>query len=336
MDSTGCHIHFPDANCTNIVEKSNQVSIAGTAIGANEARISVRQLLPIILYFKLIFKHSTGGAYFFETQNQIIQCIQQLTCTQITLRFGAPNSIIPVVMVYIRGTYGKSKNLKLAVELMTKYVRDSIMNDICYNVDTEISPQHRFFVLGSNAQNIKSIMQMTGAFITFPDTFYELKNMITNTNANKSLLPVKTYNSQQKKRSTVNIKAFKVDSVLNALHYLLMHLPLSLTFDLKEGEDIDSNFIEMLAKNLNINITTKPKQKQNTKSIWIKAPEMDCLKLFEARNRILQNYSTASHSIWSFNHFESGLLSKKCFKEETTESKQSTNFNRAPGAERYS
>lgn len=42
METTGCHIHFPDSNRTSLLEKSNQVSIAGNCGAVELARARVR------------------------------------------------------------------------------------------------------------------------------------------------------------------------------------------------------------------------------------------------------------------------------------------------------
>ena len=42
MNKTGSHIHFPDSNRTSCREKSNQVSLSGSEVGVEEARIRVR------------------------------------------------------------------------------------------------------------------------------------------------------------------------------------------------------------------------------------------------------------------------------------------------------
>lgn len=42
MEETGCHIHFPDSNRSNMNEKSNQVSIAGELDSVEKARARVR------------------------------------------------------------------------------------------------------------------------------------------------------------------------------------------------------------------------------------------------------------------------------------------------------
>lgn len=42
MEETHCHVHFPDSNRSNPMEKSNQVSISGDIEGVEGARSRVR------------------------------------------------------------------------------------------------------------------------------------------------------------------------------------------------------------------------------------------------------------------------------------------------------
>lgn len=42
METTLTHIHFPDSNRSNQVEKSNQVSLCGSLAGVEKARSLVR------------------------------------------------------------------------------------------------------------------------------------------------------------------------------------------------------------------------------------------------------------------------------------------------------
>lgn len=42
MEETQCHVHFPDSNRSNPLEKSNQVSISGDIHGVESARSRVR------------------------------------------------------------------------------------------------------------------------------------------------------------------------------------------------------------------------------------------------------------------------------------------------------
>ncbi len=339
MDNTGCHVHFPDANRTNTSEKSNQVSIAGTAFGVNQARIAIRELLPIMISFNLILKFGTRST-FLDKLNRIIQFIEQLTCTQITLRFSAPNFMASTsVTVFVRGIYGNCKNLKVAIEFLRKFVDDFLIRDsIIYQINTEISAQHHNFVIGMDRINIRSIMQTTGAIITFPETANGFNNDDIFAKLTNLSIMTPTESSQPRK-TTVNIKSPSVDSVLKAFEKIELHLPLSLTFDLKEGQDVDTANIEMLSNNLNVSVTVKPKPKQNTKTIWVKAAEKDEWKLFEARRYILQMHESKPSDVWSPNELDFSFSLRSTNKENdvkdcSSDTETTISFDRAPGAER--
>jgi len=53
MENTGCHIHFPDSNRTSLLEKSNQVSIAGNCSAVELARARVR--VSFNIFIKIYF-----------------------------------------------------------------------------------------------------------------------------------------------------------------------------------------------------------------------------------------------------------------------------------------
>uniref|UniRef100_T1JUY8 K Homology domain-containing protein n=1 Tax=Tetranychus urticae TaxID=32264 RepID=T1JUY8_TETUR len=76
MNETGCHIHFPDSNRTNTIDKSNQVSIAGTALGAEQARCRIRELLPLSVHFELSIV-GYNKMEMFDHTSPAIQTIQQ-------------------------------------------------------------------------------------------------------------------------------------------------------------------------------------------------------------------------------------------------------------------
>jgi protein bicaudal C len=63
MEETGCHIHFPDSNRSNLNEKSNQVSIAGELEGVEQARARVRvgSNLMWIVSMRLCARHAWYG-----------------------------------------------------------------------------------------------------------------------------------------------------------------------------------------------------------------------------------------------------------------------------------
>ena len=75
MDDTGCHIHFPDSNRTSAYDKSNQVSIAGTAQNAEHARCRVRELLPVTVTYEIPASNYARNAI--DPNNVTLQTIQR-------------------------------------------------------------------------------------------------------------------------------------------------------------------------------------------------------------------------------------------------------------------
>ncbi|CAG2164467.1 unnamed protein product [Oppiella nova] len=345
MDSTGCHVHFPDANRTNSNEKSNQVSIAGSALGVNKARVAIRYLLPIVVSFNLIVSCGSRSA-FVERLNRVIQFVENMTSTQFTLRFNASTRLAfdtTVVTVLVRGLYGKSNLLKLGINLFLEYLKDLFLKeDIIFQINTEISGQHHNFVMGFDMTNVKSIMQTTGAMIAFPESTHDCPT----TEDLFSQLTIGMPSSPAfKRKTTVTIKASNVDSLLSAFQLIQYYLPLSLTFDLKEGQEVNMTSIETLSKKWEVSVSVKPKPKQNTKTVWIKAAEKDEWKLFEVRRLVLEAHELKTNvlmtdisRIWVPNDLDVSVLSLNT----TTESDNSVDslierdsvFNRAPGAER--
>lgn len=53
MEETATHIHFPDSNRSNPIEKSNQVSLCGNMEGVEKARHLVRVSAPLVISFEL-------------------------------------------------------------------------------------------------------------------------------------------------------------------------------------------------------------------------------------------------------------------------------------------
>ncbi|CAG2105597.1 unnamed protein product [Medioppia subpectinata] len=341
MDLTGCHVHFPDANRTNSNEKSNQVSIAGTALGVSRARIAIRDLLPVIISFNLILGIGSRAALM-DKLNRVIQFVERVTETQISLRFNdSTNSALDstFVTIIIRGLYGRCNYLIEGINLFLEYMNDyMIKEDIIYQMNTDISVQHHNFVMGFEKTNIKDIMKQTGAVITFPEPTHECDST-EELSSNPTI-------GRRTRKTTINIKASSVESLLMAFELIQLHLPLSLTFDLKEGQEIRLSSIETLAKKWEVNVSVKPKPKQNTKTIWIKAAEKDEWKLFDVRRHIVEDQeintnalNTAMSSIWLPNESDVSNLSLNTTNESDISFGSSTGkcspFNRAPGAERF-
>jgi len=190
--------------------------------------------------------------------------------------------------------------------------------------------------MGNDKCNINSIMKKTGTVITFPETSGSSNDVtsLLNNLANLSLTnPRQQHNGQQsqQRKTTVNIKGSNLDTVFMAFQSLLKFLPLSLTFDLKDGQELDPIYAERLSQDFNIIISAKPKPKQNIKSIWIKAAEKDASALFEARRHILQLNDESN--IWAPNEIDFALFNDNQ-ENKGMESGFANAFNKAPGAER--
>ncbi|RWS30126.1 protein bicaudal C 1-like protein [Leptotrombidium deliense] len=279
MDDTGCHIHFPDSNRTSTVEKSNQVSIAGTASGAEQARCRIRELLPLTVIFDVPVNTFPSAA--FDTSAPAIQSIQQTYGLTISMRLSQRSPFTDYSMVSnnscitvcVRGTRGQILALRQGVIVLIEYLlgASSKKCNIPLTVCIEIAAQHHSFVIGRAECNVRTIMQQTGVVITFPE------NAVTES-------PL----ASSQRRSTVLIRGSNFDSVFLAWQELLGYLPLVLIFDLREGQELDAAQITQLMEQLKVSILIKPKQKQNLKSIMVRGQERDSRLLFEVRRQILQ------------------------------------------------
>jgi len=340
MDKTGCHVHFPDANRTNSNEKSNQVSISGTPSGVKEARMEIRELLPVVIWFNLLLK-AEFRSVFLEPLNRIIQFVEGITGIQITLRFNGmthQSSESITTTFFIRGVYGKRNQIITGTDLLLKFMANLFIREaITYHLNTEVSVNHHNFIMGSDKSNLRSIMTTTGALISFAEESDGQSIM--------SRLSPMTPSSPQTRKTTVSIKGPTVNSILMALHLLELHIPLSLTFDLKEGQEVKSQTIEMLSNKWNVFISVKPKPKQNSRTVWIKAAEKDEWKLFEVRRHLTQEQGINTipiDTIWLNDKIDLSIWRWNDDKENSvTESHEASNgcdswFERAPGAERNS
>lgn len=272
MDETGCHIHFPDSNRTNTAEKSNQVSIAGSAEGVEQSRCRIREMLPITLQFDLPLNNGLHSPPTLDPQSPQLQVIQQTYGITITFRYDGSkcnnNSYFAssrIITVAIRGArshlFGLRQGLSVLIEYLTGFRGNTIIVPLTMTIDVAV--QHHSFIAGRANCNLTSIMQATGATITMPDN-------ITS-------------------KTTITLRGPNFESVYQAWQDLLGHLPLILIFDLKEGQDLDPAQVTRLMEQMRqISILIKPKQRQNTKSIVVRGPEKDSRLLFEVRKQLLK------------------------------------------------
>ena len=300
MDGTGCHIHFPDSNRTNIYQKSNQVSIAGTAQGAEQARCRVRHQLPVTVHYELPLKVIVQDRM--NPACATLQMVQRTYGIIITIRtigsFRGPFSFGPAesVQVTVRGTRAMLVSLQQGISFVLNFITAGAyeMSRTPAVIETEIATHHHAFVMGRGNSNLREIHQLTGSVVTFPEP----------------VLPQTSYYSHPtpilSRRSNVKIRGPNFDCAYRAWLELMGHLPLLLIFDLPEGRDCDASLVTQLMDQLKVSILIKPKQKRgsNDKSVLVRGPERESRILFEVRRQILNldqsevPFCCGTHSTW--------------------------------------
>ncbi|KAI1295441.1 Protein bicaudal C -like protein 1 [Halotydeus destructor] len=284
MDDTGCHIHFPDSNRTNTFEKSNQVSIAGTAAGSETARCKIRNLQPVSIVYDI--PTSSIVIMVAERWTSLCQAVQRnfsLVVSMKTMRgpsvYSSFGTSTDFVRLSIRGTRMHVLGLRQGIALLLKELTSGSLTftNAPASLETEVAAQHHSFVMGKGNANIRRIQQTTGTVITFPD----------NISNSAGLAAAPAASSVPMKRSTVFISGPNFDAVFMAWQELTSCLPLLLLFDLREGQDLDAALITQLMERLKVSILIKPKQKANYKTIMVRGPEKESRVLFEVRRQIM-------------------------------------------------
>ncbi|GIY49701.1 protein bicaudal C homolog 1 [Caerostris extrusa] len=278
MEETGCHIHFPDSNRNSTAEKSNQVSIAGQAAGVEQARIKIRDLLPLVFTFELPNGENINPG---EECSPAVQHIQQTYSFNVAFRPIGPVGMGRILLV-VRGCQRMLSRLRQGLALLMEYLTGSKTIPVMGFMKTEIAAQHHQFVMGPGNVNIQMIMNKTGATIIFPDP----TPSPFGGDSPSQPIPLIAGHSILRSKSTVLIQG-SFDSVCLAWQELLKCLPLVLMFDLKEGQELDPVMVNNFMEAFNINIMVRPKMKENTKSVLIRGAEKDSRVLFQVRKEIL-------------------------------------------------
>ncbi|XP_055937590.1 protein bicaudal C homolog 1-A-like [Argiope bruennichi] len=279
MEETGCHIHFPDSNRNSAAEKSNQVSIAGQAAGVEQARLKIRELLPLVFTFELPNGENISPG---EECSPAIQHIQQTYSFNVAFRPIGPVGLGRTLLV-VRGCQRLLSRLRQGLALLMEYLTGSKTIPVMGFMKTEIAAQHHQFVMGAGNVNIQMIMSKTGATIIFPDP------ASSSFGGDSPTQPISLMPGQNilRSKSTIIIQG-SFDSVCLAWQELLKCLPLVLMFDLKEGQELDPVMVNNFMEAFNINIMVRPKLKENTKSVLIRGAEKDSRILFQVRKEILR------------------------------------------------
>ncbi|CAH1977678.1 unnamed protein product [Acanthoscelides obtectus] len=261
MEETQCHVHFPDSNRSNPLEKSNQVSISGDIEGVENARSRVRELIPLIFGFELPIMSQnvdTSSSYLLKIQEQYK--VQVMFKTRPKLH---------ATLVLVKGVEWEVEQVKRATLLLMEFLCDNLASQIPIQMSMEISPHHHPAVLGKNHSNLKAIMKYTNCQIMFPDA--------------------QDPNIPNLKKSNINITG-NILNVYKARQLLMGSLPLIIIFDLPEDSTTlrtRPEHIAYIQTNCDVTINIRQKAKQNTKACVIKGIEKNADNIYRARHLIL-------------------------------------------------
>ncbi|GAB6028508.1 hypothetical protein CHUAL_002660 [Chamberlinius hualienensis] len=267
MNRTRCQIHFPDSNRNNDRDKSNQVSISGLPTDVEEARLLIRESLP------LTFK--------FEVSNEIALIVDWLTVkTKAKERYGVTVNVCEmqkfhpghsrifrnyrtmVTSVTVKGCERQStKATECCLELLQEIYGHG-MESVPVSVVMDIAPHHHDTVLRYIKTN--SLERLTQTAIVFPRSDTKGPSI---------------------ESSPVSITG-SVNGVYCAWKAVLKWLPALITFDLPE----DHNALRqnLLPKEHNgIEITTKQKPRDGRVTISLKGVEGEILRMYAAREKVL-------------------------------------------------
>uniref|UniRef100_T1INT8 SAM domain-containing protein n=1 Tax=Strigamia maritima TaxID=126957 RepID=T1INT8_STRMM len=252
MHVTNCHIHFPDSNRNNAVDKSNLVSIAGRPPQVEKARSLIRALVPLCLTFKVPMQ--------VDVSHSIVRHVQDRYAVSVQVRHHNPNaSATYVSTVMVRANESDADRVKEATRVLMQHL---VKTDEV-SLKMEIGAQHSAFVA-----NVAIIEQLTGTEIDLTKMDDgDGKGTGTGT-------------------GTVTIRG-SIESVHLARLKIIGALQLALMFDLGYDVEFDTSFINQVMDKFGVLVTTKPKAKNSTRSIIIKGIERKVGDLLEARRCLL-------------------------------------------------
>lgn len=267
MDLTATHIHFPDENRTDSLQKSNLVTITGnSAQNVEEARLMIRQSVPFTVSFQIDI--NDGNIGLLDRNHPNIQYFQNQYNVMITFKTLESTPLSPkTAIVQLRGTRLHLQQLLEGTRALYQHLNWSLVgfNSAIITISLEISPQNHYFVMGRNSCNLKAINSHTGAQVSFPN---------------------QDMGSPSIGSSTVIIRGRGFESAVLGLIELLGYLPIMLVFEVKP-QDLKQEVINSLIANPLVTIKVFPKAGSNNKTVLIKTEERHTNLLFNARKRIL-------------------------------------------------
>ncbi|KAG8184330.1 hypothetical protein JTE90_005348 [Oedothorax gibbosus] len=253
MDCTGCHIHFPDGNkCTTSI-KSNHVPIYGDPMSVERARVMIRALIPIQLFFEV-----PASSCFAPILESFPPESKFLASPFGLMVYSAPSPTGPIVIV--RCNQDQFPNLRKEIVTLMEFICcTNGANLPPVHILTDIVHQHIPFVRGPHNCNVEATMKKTGADISFPLIDKKISVKITG----------------------------NLDCVYMAWQEVMNLLPVSVSFDVNETREVKGEYIDSL-KDCGITVFTRPKTKYFIKNVNLRGPEKFSKQMLQFRQRLLR------------------------------------------------
>uniref|UniRef100_UPI00358FE04D protein bicaudal C homolog 1-A-like n=1 Tax=Myxine glutinosa TaxID=7769 RepID=UPI00358FE04D len=253
MEHTGCHIHFPDSNRTNAVEKSNQVSIAGFPSRVEAARVRIRDLVPFVLSFELPLAGMAEPLP--DLASPALQCIMQRYGLSLTLKSRSP---LCGSICVVRGPQGAAT--KEGIIMLIEHLTSRRGTTFPVTCQIDVASQHHHFLMDHVGINGSLIPQHMGAQVLFSEAEIPHKAIFIHGS---------------------------MDAVFSTRACLVGCLPLVLLFDLQDDVEVSPTKLAQIMDSLDVFISVKPKPRQLSRSVIVKSVEKNASNAYKARRLLL-------------------------------------------------
>jgi protein bicaudal C len=259
MKETGCHIHFPDSNKNQDMDKSNQVSVAGPLNNVENARHMIRDLAPLTVTFEL--KQLKAGV---DPQSLIDHpALESLTQTEDLHVLVRHNRSSGQPFALVRGSAHQERTIRNAVHKLQDLVFHKGTPVMC-SLSLEILQPQQETVKGPNNSNIHVISQRTGAQIHFPTV-------------------------ERSGATTFYIQG-PLDSILAARRHIIGCLPVFMMFELRSDQGMNPSNWEM---EHNVIVSIKQKRGSDSKTVLIRSLESNLTNVYAVRRKLMGSVAEA-------------------------------------------
>ncbi|KAF7256947.1 hypothetical protein EG68_06214 [Paragonimus skrjabini miyazakii] len=286
MFETQCQIHFPDSNRTNLVEKSNQVSISGHVNNVDRARQRIRDMLPITFIFGLPL--TSVSQTFLLRNTAFVRQLEYAYGVEICHRLTPPSLTGTQILFSVRGLSVNSRKVKTVVQSLLQhyYTGDT---PVPITMTMELDPVHQSVFLGQKSlEDLNTlVMQATGASLTFKTS--DLLGDREHTRCDLSVvdsspkkIPMQhgfsntlAWNPDGLHTASIRISGSSVDSVFLARQLITNMLPVALIFDMtmEDSKRLKNFDFARLREQYDVLVEVRAKQKQPLWSFVVKTIE---------------------------------------------------------------